>query len=104
MSGEGCKEALKTLFYIHLMTLDALKEALEQDIRFTKEMIILASVFAACFIAMRIFIPDDRILLAIGFHLGVMLGMIYGYFSSRINLNFIKNLLREWSKGEVEKR
>ena len=103
MSGEGCKEALKTLFYIHLITLGALKEALEQDIRFTKETIILASVFATCFIAMRIFVPDDRLLLAIGFHIGVMLGMIYGYFNSRINLNFIKNLLREWSKEEVEK-
>ena len=103
MSGEGCKEALKTLFYIHLMTLDALKESFKGDVRFAKEMIILASVFAACFIAMRIFIPDDRLLLAIGFHLGVMLGMIYCYFNSRINLNFVKNLLREWSK-EAEKK
>ena len=103
MSGEECKETLKWLLYIHLLTLSDLKKSFEGDVRFAKEMIILASVFAACFIAMRIFIPDDRILLAIGFHLGVMLGMIYCYFSSRINLNFVKNLLREWSKEAEEK-
>ena len=103
MSGEGCKEALKTLFYIHLMTLDAFKEVFEQDVKFAKKMIVISSIFAACLIAMRIFIPDDRLLLAIGFHLGVMLGMIYCYFNSRINLNFVKNLLREWSK-EAEER
>ena len=103
MSDEGCKEALKWLLYIHLLTLSALKKSFEGDVRFAKKMIILASVFAACFIAMRIFIPDDRLLLAIGFHLGVMLGMIYCYFNSRINLNFVKNLLREWSK-EAEER
>ena len=80
------------------MTLDAFKEVFERDMKFAKKITIMASVFAACFITMRIFIPDDRLLLAIGFHLGAILGMIYCYFSSRINLNFVKNLLREWSK------
>jgi len=98
MSDEECKEAFKWLLYIHLLTLSALKGAFEEDERYTKRWIIISSIIAAFFTAIRLFIHSDLLLFPIGYFIGMTATLMLWRIGNKINLDFVKNLLREWSK------